>query len=229
MGSQRRTSPRGGRVTWFLIGTGILATGLLAGRAYGISFWGEKAEETPTAQAAPAPAGQSTSTGIAGLPDFAKLAEQLSPCVVNISTTSVTEPRQGRGAPGEPGGQGGPFGRQDPFHDFMEPFERFFGPMPRRPFRQKSLGSGFIINHDGLILTNNHVVENADDIVVRLSDDKEFKAKVIGRDTKTDIAVIKIDGAADLTTAQAHLDQWLAADLALTVVDLATPSGWRTA
>jgi len=204
MGSQRRTSPRGGRVTWLLIGTGILATALLAGRAHGISFWGEKAEETPTTEAAPAPAGKSTSTAIAGLPDFAKLAEQLSPCVVNISTTSVSEPRQGHGAPGEPGGpggQGGPFGRQDPFHDFMEPFERFFGPMPRRPFRQKSLGSGFIINHDGLILTNNHVVENADDIVVRLSDDKEFKAKVIGRDTKTDIAVIKIDGAADLTPA----------------------------
>jgi serine protease Do len=90
-----------------------------------------------------------------------------------------------------------PFGR-DP-HEFWEPFERFFGPMPRRPFKQRSLGSGFIINRDGYILTNNHVVEDADEILVKLSNSKEYKAKIIGRDPKTDIAVIKVDDLTDLT------------------------------
>ncbi len=199
MGSQWRIPREGGRISirWFFLIGALVAVGLVADPAHAISFWGEKAEETPTVPVAPAPAGKPSTAAVIGLPDFAQLAEQLSPCVVNISTTSVSDPHQGSGGPGNPFGQQ----QQDPFHNFMEPFERFFGPMPRHPFRQKSLGSGFVINRDGLILTNNHVVENADDIVVRLSDDKEFKAKVIGRDTKTDIAVIKIDGASNLTPA----------------------------
>ena len=115
-----------------------------------------------------------------------------------MSTTSQGE------APSIGGGEGGPFGG-DPHgqgnpHEFWEPFERFFGPLPRRPFKQRSLGSGFIINRDGYILTNNHVIENADEIVVKTADEKEYKAKVVGRDPKTDIAVIKIDDAKDLTT-----------------------------
>ncbi len=75
--------------------------------------------------------------------------------------------------------------------------------MPKRQFRQRSLGSGFIINRDGLILTNNHVVENAEEIVVKLSNDKEYKAELVGRDAKTDIAVVKIkaDKADELTPA----------------------------
>jgi serine protease Do len=131
------------------------------------------------------------------VPDFASLAERLSPVVVNISTTSETkqEVPQFHG----PGGPQWPFGEGEP-HGFGEPFQRFFGPMPQpRSFRQRSLGSGFIIDTDGDILTNNHVVENADEIVVRLSDGKDFKATVVGKDPKTDIALVRIENAPDLS------------------------------
>jgi serine protease Do len=116
---------------------------------------------------------------------FADLAEKLKPAVVNISTTKTVK----GGALRSPFGQGSPFDRNFGGEDF---FERFFGDIPQRQFKQKSLGSGFIISHDGYIFTNNHVVEQADKILVKLSDGKEYEAKVIGRDAKTDIALIKI-------------------------------------
>ncbi len=160
-----------------------------------ISFWGKESTPEPAPAANPAspaaPAAPAAAPVVAGgLPDFATLAERLSPAVVNISTSST----EGQSGSMGPGGQS-PFGGRDP-HEFWEPF---FGQMPRRPFKQRSLGSGFIINRDGYILTNNHVVENADEITVKLSNDKEYKAKIIGRDAKTDIAVIKIDNVSDLT------------------------------
>ena len=143
------------------------------------------------------------------LPDFVALAKRMKPVVVNISTTQVSESR----------GQqefGSPFGDDDPFNDFWRRF--FGGPMPRGcPQRQRSLGSGFIIDADGSILTNNHVVENAQKIVVKLSDDQEYEAKVVGRDAKTDIAIIKINAKASLTAASLgdsdHLDvgEWVVA------------------
>jgi serine protease Do len=74
--------------------------------------------------------------------------------------------------------------------------------MPRRPFKQKSLGSGFLIDDKGLILTNNHVVEDADEIVVKLSDDKEYKAKLLGRDQKTDIALLRVEQAPHMAAAK---------------------------
>ncbi len=125
------------------------------------------------------------------LPDFVSLAKKLGPAVVNISTTQV----------GEGGGQesGGRFGEEDPFGDFWRRF--FGGQMPRGPYRQKSLGSGFIIDRDGSILTNNHVVDNAQKIVVRLADNQEYEAKVVGKDSKTDIAIIKINARANLPVA----------------------------
>jgi serine protease Do len=129
------------------------------------------------------------------LPDFVNLAKKIRPSVVNISTTQMSE---GRGGPQE---FSSPFGggEEDPFNDFWRRF--FGGPMPRGPQRQRSLGSGFVIDADGSILTNNHVVENASKIVVKLSDDLEYEAKVIGRDPKTDIAVIKIDAKGALVAA----------------------------
>src|SRR5262252_7333453 len=127
------------------------------------------------------------------LPDFVALAKKMRPLVVNISTTQVSE---GRGAQQE---FGNPFGEDDPFNDFWRRF--FGGPAPRGPQRQRSLGSGFIIDADGSILTNNHVVENASKIVVKLADDQEYEAKVIGRDSKTDIAVIKINASNSLPAA----------------------------
>jgi serine protease Do len=138
--------------------------------------------------------GNADSRSSGGLPDFVNLAKKMKPLVVNISTTQVSE---GRGSPQE---FGSPFGGdEDPFNDFWRRF--FGGPVPRGPQRQRSLGSGFIIDGDGSILTNNHVVENATKIVVKLSDDEEYEAKVIGRDQKTDIAVIKISAKGNLPAA----------------------------
>ena len=127
------------------------------------------------------------------LPDFVALAKKMRPLVVNISTTQVSE---GRGGQQE---FGNPFGEDDPFNDFWKRF--FGGPLPRGPQRQRSLGSGFIIDADGTILTNNHVVENAQKILVKLSDEQEYEAKVVGRDTKTDIAIIKVNTKTALTAA----------------------------
>jgi serine protease Do len=116
------------------------------------------------------------------LPDFADLAERQGPAVVNISTTSTA---RGQQAP-PPGAE------EDPFFDFF----RRFGPPQPRDYEARSLGSGFIISNDGHILTNAHVVDAADEITVRLTDKREFKAKVVGVDKRTDVAVLKIDAAA---------------------------------
>jgi serine protease Do len=118
-------------------------------------------------------------------PDFTALVDQLKDAVVNIRTTKKV-----KGAGGRHRFYGSPFGKEDPFKDF---FERFFGDQMPKEFEQKSLGSGFIIDESGYILTNNHVVEDADEIIVKLSDKEEFDAKVIGLDKSTDIALIKID------------------------------------
>jgi serine protease Do len=116
------------------------------------------------------------------LPDFAELAERQGPAVVNISTTGTVRGQQAL----PPGAE------EDPFFDFF----RRFGPPQPREYESRSLGSGFIISQDGYILTNAHVVEAADEITVRLTDKREFKAKVIGADRRTDIAVLKIDASA---------------------------------
>ena len=129
------------------------------------------------------------------LPDFVVLSKKMRPVVVNISSTQVSESRSQQG----PQEFGSPFGEEDPFNDFWRRF--FGGPVPRGPQRQRSLGSGFIIDGDGSIITNNHVVENAQKIVVKLSDEQEYEAKVIGRDPKTDIAIIKIEAKTKLTPA----------------------------
>ncbi len=129
---------------------------------------------------------------------FADLVDRLKPAVVNISTTKTI--RSG----------GSPF--SSPFNDEGSPFERyfwgdeffdrFFGDAPRREFKKKSLGSGFIISTDGYIFTNNHVVEQADKILVKLSDGKEFEARIIGKDAKTDIALIKIKPTVNLPVVE---------------------------
>jgi len=128
---------------------------------------------------------------------LAPLIDKLRPAVVNISTTTVTKhPRVQRGPQRGPGGQGGQGGPGDQgFEDF---FERYFGrpmPGPEAPeeFKGSSLGSGFVLNSEGFILTNNHVVKDASDIRVRLSDGREFTAKAIGRDPLTDVALIRLN------------------------------------
>jgi serine protease Do len=95
--------------------------------------------------------------------------------------------------------QGNPFGDQNPFGDFFGPF--FEGNIPRE-YKQQGVGSGFIMNKEGYILTNNHVVEDADQIKVKLANGKEYDGKVVGRDPKTDLALVKINGAKDLHPLQ---------------------------
>jgi serine protease Do len=132
------------------------------------------------------------------LPSLAPIIEKLKPAVVNISTTTVMKHPpiargpQRRGSPHTP--QMPPRGGGD--DDLQDFFERYFGgqPSPQMPeeFRGASLGSGFVISPDGFILTNNHVVKDATDILVRLSDGREFKAESVGRDPPTDVALIKL-------------------------------------
>jgi len=120
--------------------------------------------------------------GTQGYPgSFAELIKKASPSVVNIIAVKVIRtPDQGSS----------PFGMEDPLRDF---FERFYGGQMPKEFRQNALGSGFIIDREGFILTNNHVVEQTEELRVRLSDEKEFKAQIVGRDPKTDLALIKIN------------------------------------
>lgn len=120
---------------------------------------------------------------------FVELVKKEKPAVVNISTTQVIKQKGFTHPP-----IGG--GRQNPLDEFFgdDFFKRFFGDVPPSgEFKSKSLGSGFIISADGYILTNNHVIENASEIKVKLTDEKEYDAKIIGRDAKTDIALIKIE------------------------------------
>ncbi len=122
---------------------------------------------------------------------FVSVAERAMPAVVNVSTT----PKKGPRAEGPPQ-------MEERFREFFGPeyFERFFGrPSPPEP---RSAGSGVIVDARGYILTNNHVIENAEEIHVRLSDQRKFTATLIGRDPKTDLAVLKIDPPASLPIAE---------------------------
>lgn len=118
-----------------------------------------------------------------GLPDFTEIYEQQAPAVVSIDVTQTVKRA--------------PFpdlSEDDPFYEFF----RRFGQVPRgrerpREQEQQSVGSGFILSSDGYVLTNSHVVDDASEVLVKLSDKREFKAKVVGVDARTDIAVLKID------------------------------------
>lgn len=177
--------------------------------------------------AAPAPAGQPEPAAQGDinipLPSFAPLVKRVMPTVVNVSVVQEVKasampfqfggPEGPGGGEGEGGGGGGEGPEQGPFGstpfgpggngggDPFEQFRHFFGEVPHN-FKQHGLGSGVIISPDGYILTNNHVVGDASEIHVKLSDQREFKAKVIGKDEKTDLALIKIDTNEKLPYAQ---------------------------
>ncbi|MGO9803095.1 MAG: DegQ family serine endoprotease [Steroidobacteraceae bacterium] len=132
-------------------------------------------------------------TAVRGLPDFTQLVEKYGPAVVNVEVVEKTQPNQGL--------QG--LQPNDPFYDF---FRRFGIPPPGEGPRgnqppPRGAGSGFIVSPDGYILTNTHVVADAETVTVRLTDRREFAAKVIGADERTDVAVIKIS-AGNLPTVK---------------------------
>ena len=127
----------------------------------------------------------SSSAFAAELPDFTALVEKNAPAIVNVRATTTPKANPQSQLPGA-----------DQQQDVPEIFRRFFGPIPRgqQPGGERqSAGSGFIVSSDGYILTNNHVVDGADQVTVRLSDRRELDAKVIGTDEQTDIALLKID------------------------------------
>ena len=139
---------------------------------------------------------------------FADLADKLLPAVVNISSSQVIRSTQRQDIPQAPPGS--------PFEDF---FKEFFDHNQREgaPRRASSLGSGFIIDRSGLVVTNNHVIADADEITVILHDDSRFPATVVGRDSKTDLALLKIDAKHDLPyvswgdSAVARVGDWVLA------------------
>lgn len=141
-----------------------------------------------------------TTQVFAELPDFTGLVEKVGKAVVNISTTQTIE-----------SGAHLPFGQLEGEGPAFEFFKRFFPedifPELPRQFQNKSLGSGFIISADGYILTNAHVVDEADEITVRLTDKREFQAKVIGSDKRTDVALLKIEAKDLPVVKQAAADQ----------------------
>ncbi len=124
--------------------------------------------------------------GTQQFPTFADLVEILQPSVVNISTTSVVRQRgpfQRR--------PNSPFGGNDPFDDFFKKF--FGGDSPQQEFKRQGLGSGFIMSKDGYVVTNNHVIDKASDVEVILQNGDKYEAKIVGKDPKTDLAVLKFE------------------------------------
>ncbi len=151
------------------------------------------------------------STGTFNAPEsFSRLAEMASPAVVNIRVEKTIKSR----GPSTRQFHRDPWGREGPFKDF---FERFFGEETPREFKQPSVGSGFIIDKNGYVVTNNHVIENADKIRVKLDDDHEFDAEVVGRDPNTDIALLKVESDKDLPfiklgdSRKLKIGQWVVA------------------
>ncbi len=165
---------------------------------------------SPPTVSTPAISAPANIAPVAALPDFSGLVEKYGPAVVNISVTSdgrkVSANDEDNAAPGMD--QLPPFLRDSPF------FRNLPNPQQRGPMR--GMGSGFIVSSDGVILTNAHVVANADEVTVKLTDRREFKAKVLGSDKTTDIATLKID-AKNLPVvkigdpAQTRVGEWVVA------------------
>lgn len=131
---------------------------------------------------------------VRGLPDFTVLVDQVGPSVVNIRTVEKSSSRPGVGSNG-------------PDEEMLEFFRRFGVPIPNAPRQQRpqrpqqeesqprGVGSGFILTSDGYVMTNAHVVDGADEVIVTLTDKREFKAKLVGADKRTDVAVVKIEAS----------------------------------
>jgi len=165
----------------------IAVTGAILGsyKFFNIQHSPISAAHAVTKEAVPAPAAVPIPVKkYSSLPEFAEIADQQGPAVVNISVAGTSKAAYSA-APGFP--------QLDPRDPFADLFRRFQLPMPRGGIPTQGQGSGFIVSPDGVILTNAHVVANANEVTVRLTDRREFKAKVIGLDKPSDVAVLKID------------------------------------
>jgi serine protease Do len=187
---ESRTQPqsqrqRAGKRTFAAIAFAFFLMGVIA--ASGLEWTGAAIATEPQAKAlattAPETASRPTS--------FAELAKRMSPTVVNIKVTKVQPASSGQWS----------MRGDQPFGEF---FERFFKDLPQRSpqFRQQGSGSGVIISPDGYIVTNDHVIDGADTVSVTLADQQEFEAKVVGRDSKTDLAVLKVESKQKLPAAE---------------------------
>jgi serine protease Do len=164
---------------------GAFAIGALA--ADRMAFHHADAAVGQTATPAAVAAAGASAPSIAALPDFSALVEQYGPAVVNISVTGDARKLASNDQDDDaPGPEGLPPSLRD------SPFFRNLPQMPRS-MPMRGVGSGFIVSSDGIILTNAHVVANADEVMVKLTDKREFKAKVLGSDKASDIAVLRID------------------------------------
>jgi serine protease Do len=173
----------------------LLASGLIGGAGVALV-------RTGAAQAAPTPVVASVQVGAPlnaqinppmSLPDFSQITERYGPAVVNISVSGVSKEGE-EPVVAQRGGREDPFGN-DPFFEFFRRFQQGQGQGRGTPREVPThgQGSGFIISNDGIILTNAHVVRDAREVTVKLTDRREFRAKVLGADAKTDVAVLKID------------------------------------
>lgn len=180
--SSKQPRPRSWVLSGLLVGAGILIGAIVASDMGWLPF-GHAVPDSPVKQVQLAQTTVPTPASISGDRNFVAVAKAVKPAVVNIFSSRTTKSGEGPHAM--------PF--NDPF------FRRFFGEEFFRQFevprerKERSLGSGVIVDHKGLIITNNHVVSKADEIKVLLSDKREFKAKLIGTDSKTDLAVLKIE------------------------------------
>lgn len=177
-----------------VIGAGIVALATVGGYAkYGPFASGDAAAETLSAPAQPVnptPPATPAPTVAKGIPDFSTIVEAAGPAVVNISVSGSMKMEPGDGAGGTPR-----LDPEDPFSDFLRRFQ------PHGEVPVHGLGSGFIVTSNGVILTNAHVVSGADEVTVKLTDKREFKAKVLGMDRVSDIAVLRVD-ATNLPTVR---------------------------
>ena len=168
----------------------VIATSIIAASAAGFVYFGKPGLGTASAVPLPSPP-QAVATvvpGAAVATDFSGIVDRYGPAVVNISVVGKS-----RQTPAVAEGPGFDLDPNDPFSQFF----RYFGPqfprVPRGGAIVRGQGSGFIISPDGIILTNAHVVDGAQEVTVKLTDRREFKAKVLGADPQTDVAVIRID------------------------------------
>jgi serine protease Do len=168
----------------------LCAAGLIGGAVGAVAVNHNNAVASAPAVSAPAVAPAAAPALVAAtpvaLPDFTQLVKRNGPAVVNVRVVGTTKVSNQRGMP--------QFDEDDPFSQFFRPFMNPQGPRgQQRGVPMRGEGSGFIVSADGIILTNAHVVSDATEVTVKLQDRREYRAKVLGSDPKTDVAVLKID------------------------------------